>query len=309
MPELSLHLWIIIQSVVWGLAGASLGWVLLDWLGGGRASWESKGRFEIARRERLREANQLFKAFEPGIARLAAWNERRNPVLMTKMNHNLVVSAEKLPWKASEYLAYRQVESVFAGIVIGVIGYLVFEDPWVGVGCGVAGLFLYVNMAVKSLEKAANKRLLHFKRRLPFAIDLMALMMEAGASFQDAMGTVVKESQGHPIADEFGQIIRDISLGRTRQESLISMQHRLNDDDVTEIVFAVNKGEELGTPLGQILRNQAEQMRLKRSQWAEKASSEAQVNIVFPGMIIMIACLLIIVAPFIINTIVAEAGQ
>jgi len=306
MPEFSEHTWIIIQSVVWGLAGAALGWAFLELLGGGKATWADRGRFEVTRRAKLQQGNPLFQSFESGIAQLAAWNERRNPALMDKMNRHLAVSAEKVPWKAPEFLAVKQVEGVFVAILMGVVGYFVFEDPFIGAACGIGGGYLYVEMAVKSLEKKAKLRLLRFKQRLPFAIDLMALMMEAGASFQDAMGTVVRESQGHPIAEELGQIQRDISLGRTRHDALVTLQTRLNDDDVTEIVFAVNKGEELGTPLGKILSNQAEQMRLKRTQWAEKASSEAQVNIVFPGMIIMVACLMIVVAPFIINAIYAE---
>ena len=44
-------------------------------------------------------------------------------------------------------------------------------------------------------------------------------------------------------------------------------------------------------------------MRLKRSQWAEKAAGTAQVNIVLPGMVIMIACLIIIGAPFILEAV------
>ena len=41
-------------------------------------------------------------------------------------------------------------------------------------------------------------------------------------------------------------------------------------------------------------------MRIKRSQRGEKAAAEAQVNIVFPGMIVMIACLLVVIAPILL---------
>ena len=45
-------------------------------------------------------------------------------------------------------------------------------------------------------------------------------------------------------------------------------------------------------------------MRLKRAQWGEKAASEAEVQMVFPGMVTMIACLLVIVAPIVLPVIV-----
>ena len=74
----------------------------------------------------------------------------------------------------------------------------------------------------------------------------------------------------------------------------------MEDSDIAEFVFAIIKGEELGTPLSTILREQANQMRLKRSQWGEKAAAEAEVQIVFPGMITMVACLLVIIAPILL---------
>jgi tight adherence protein C len=64
---------------------------------------------------------------------------------------------------------------------------------------------------------------------------------------------------------------------------------------------AIIEGEALGTPLADTMRTQAEQIRLKRSQWAEKAAEESKVALVFPAMIIMVACLAIVVAPFILG--------
>ena len=49
--------------------------------------------------------------------------------------------------------------------------------------------------------------------------------------------------------------------------------------------------------------DQAEQMRLKRSQRGEKAAAECEVKIIFPGMVLMIACLLVIITPIILPTI------
>jgi hypothetical protein len=44
-------------------------------------------------------------------------------------------------------------------------------------------------------------------------------------------------------------------------------------------------------------------MRLKRSQWAEKAAAHAQVKIVFPGVLVMVACLLVVMAPIMLPAI------
>jgi tight adherence protein C len=158
----------------------------------------------------------------------------------------------------------------------------------------------YPWLMLRNVSDMAARRRRAIKMRLPVTVDLITLMMEAGAGFAEAMRTAATEQAGHPIGDELAAVCRDISLGRSRSEALQDMANRLSDDDVSEFVFAVNKGEELGTPLTAIFRIQANQTRLKRSQWLEKASAEAQVNMVFPGMVIMIACLMIVAAPFIL---------
>jgi tight adherence protein C len=146
------------------------------------------------------------------------------------------------------------------------------------------------------------------KRRFSAAIDLMSLMMEVGASFPQALETVNRESQGHALGEELERIVKDIELGRPRKSALEDFAHRVADDDVSELVFAVVEGEELGTPMASILQSQAEQMRKKRSQWAEKAAEESQVALVFPAMIIMVACLITVAAPFVLNAVFSFRG-
>jgi tight adherence protein C len=133
------------------------------------------------------------------------------------------------------------------------------------------------------------------------AIDLLTLMIEVGGNFQESLQMVAERLQTTPLGSELNKIISDTAAGTPRREALRGFAERVDDDDARELVFAIVQGEELGTPLAAILRRQANQMRQKRSQWAEKAAEEAQVNIVFPAMVIMVACLIIVAAPFIIN--------
>lgn len=100
---------------------------------------------------------------------------------------------------------------------------------------------------------------------------------------------------------------RDINMGK-RDDALRNFARRVQDDDVAEFVAGVIEGEKLGTPLAQIFRVQAEQMRQKRSQWAEKAAAESEVALVFPAMLIMVACLIIVAAPFVLTAIFNPGG-
>ena len=66
------------------------------------------------------------------------------------------------------------------------------------------------------------------------------------------------------------------------------------------LVFACNESEELGVPIAETLKSQADRMREKRMAWAEKAAHEAEVTMVFPSMLIMMACLITVGTPFIL---------
>ncbi|MES2788613.1 MAG: type II secretion system F family protein, partial [Planctomycetota bacterium] len=202
------------------------------------------------------------------------------------------------PWTPHDFLATRKVEAGLSGVVVGLLLWPIL-GPIVAAAGAVIIASSYVIFWGVRVQELAQKRRTIFLKRLPYAVDLLALMMEAGAAFDEAVATLVEESPKHPIGEEFGYLLREIHLGRSRRDALIQLRDRMDDDNVREFVTAILNGEEFGTPLSRILRTQADQMRLKRSQWAEKAAGEAQVKIVFPGIMIMIACLLIIVTPFI----------
>ena len=126
-------------------------------------------------------------------------------------------------------------------------------------------------------------------------------MMEVGGNFYDSLVVISQDAADHPLGQELARVVADTQSGRSRKEALLTFAHRLDDEDVKDLVFAIVKGEELGTPIASILTNQAVQMRRKRSQWAEKATQESQVTLVFPAMVIMVGCLILAAAPFVLT--------
>ncbi|HEX4412733.1 MAG TPA: type II secretion system F family protein [Lacipirellulaceae bacterium] len=259
--------------------------------------------FERQRREELRTGSFMYRWFEPLVDELAKLIGGRNSAL-DSLRQNLVASREKLPWKPEEFLAVKWLEGALSGggvfLALWLLGW-----PTMAALFGVSIALLYGLLTPKTIHDRAKKRLARVRLRLPFAVDLIALTMEAGGGFQECLQTAVSENGDHPLTDELAEVLRQISLGRPRSEALKALEDRLQDEDIKEMVFAINKGEELGTPLSAILRDQAEQMRLKRSQRGEKAAAEAEVKIVFPGMVLMIACLLVVIAPIILPAIFA----
>ncbi len=286
-------------SVATVAAVASFVWTLVSVITYPKAKLDlGQDSFEHERRTAIRKASVIYRWLEPLIHELARLFRHKGAKL-DDLQRNLVVSKEKLPWKAEEFLATKFVEGTLIGLSMFGIGFWLGYHTLATLLAAPTMLF-YSSLYSKTMADRAKKRMHKLRIRMPFAIDLIALMMEAGGGFQESLETVVEENQSHPVGDEFGEVLRQIALGRTRAEALRSLQTRMDDDDISELVFAINKGEELGTPLSAILRDQADQIRIKRSQWGEKAAAEAEVQLVFPGMVVMIACLLVILGPILL---------
>ena len=64
---------------------------------------------------------------------------------------------------------------------------------------------------------------------------------------------------------------------------------------------SIIQSEELGTPISDIFRSQADVLRVKRTQRAETLAGEAGVNMLLPGVLVMAATVLIILAPFLLE--------
>ena len=255
--------------------------------------------FEQQRRGQLREGSFSYRRFEPLVGELASIQTAMGGKKLENLRTQLRLVPGMLPWEPQEFIAAKQVEALLWSLLVLP---LAFRLPWMIVAI-LVGLLIwgYPELQIKSVKDKAARRMRLLKLRLPFAMDLMALMMEAGATFQEALGTVVRESKDHPLGQELAVVNHETALGRSRKEALWALARRVEDDDLRELVFAVVKGEELGTPLSRILSDQSGQLRTKRSQWAEKAAGEAQVKIVYPGMLIMLACLAIVVSPFLLK--------
>jgi tight adherence protein C len=292
------------------LAAASFGliaWTVADIALCPRVVSERDGRFERERRSELRKSNSTYRLCEPLID---DWNRlwKFKSSKLAEVEEYLKAAGVREPWKPEEYLNAKRIEGIFIAIgsflvCLTIVGSSLF-------GSMLFSLIIFQvqqALTVRTLKSQAVIRQMAMKRRFAGAIDLMALMMEVGAGFQECLDVAARESKNTPLGEELSLVQKEISMGALRGKALAGLAERTRDPDMSEVIISINEGEELGTPLTSILRNQADQMREKRSQWAEKAAEESQVAIVFPAMLIMVACLLIVVAPFVV-TVIAGGG-
>lgn len=287
----------LIPSVLSALAVAALAYVLLELMTSRRRGREEVGKFEAERRSKLRTEDVVYKWFEPWVDELAgSFPEEK----AAAVDRDLRGAGMPEAWTGREYLAVSKLYSYLLCIPFGIIGHIIGGATG-ALGLGAAGMFGYPSYAIRDLAKRAKRRRTKIKRRFSAMIDLMSIMMEVGGGIDASLRVVADQSVGHPLGSELRRLIDQMDLGIERTDAFRSFDDRITDDDISELVTAIVEGERLGTPLADILKVQADQIRRKRSQWAEKAAEESQVALVGPAMIIMIACLLAVVGPFVLN--------
>jgi tight adherence protein C len=131
-----------------------------------------------------------------------------------------------------------------------------------------------------AIYQIAYNRREQIRKDLPDAMDLLTITVEAGLAFDAAVTQVARNTEG-PLADEFYRVLQEVQLGRSRSEALEQMAERINVEELNIFVSAVVQADSLGIPIAQVLRVQAKEMRVKRSQRAEEAAMKVPVKIHF----------------------------
>ena len=252
----------------------------------------------------IRKKSFAFRNFEPLVR--AFENDDEDYEQNKAYDHYLDIKGEAPPWKASTYIATKKVEAIIRGVVATLAWYFKFAEASIFFGVCLALLFYAVIVAATKSEALTIKR--RIVQRLPFVIDLMALVRLANGSFGESLEILAKENDDHPIGEVFERARSDSERGRTQREVLGEMARRMNDPAFDEMATAIINADELGRPVAQTLSELAAQMRLRRQQHGEALSGKAQVTIMYPALLIMVACLLIIVAPFVLQYMQNDGG-
>lgn len=143
---------------------------------------------------------------------------------------------------------------------------------------------------------------------LPDTLDQMTIAVEAGLGFESAMARAGKNGKG-PLAQELVRTLQDIQVGQSRREAYLAMADRTTVTDLRRFIRAVVQADVYGTALGDVLRTQAHQMRLKRRQRAEEKAMKIPVKVIFPLILCILPTLFIVLlGPAVIDIMDAFSG-
>jgi tight adherence protein C len=156
------------------------------------------------------------------------------------------------------------------------------------------GALLGYRLPYGYIQGKASARTHEVLKALPFTLDLLSISVEAGMALDGAMAIVAEKSRG-PMADELNLTLREIRLGKGRNEALIDMADRINLDELRAFITAVTYIAKLGGSLVDVIRIQAGAMRIKRRQRAEEKAMKTPVKIMIPLVLFIFPSMFVVI--------------
>ncbi|HYS09761.1 MAG TPA: type II secretion system F family protein [Myxococcales bacterium] len=214
-----------------------------------------------------------------GLGALAKANDRWvNPSWLHRIDAWLLTAGRPRDLTAGETIALSEAGAA-AGLGLGVASCL-----WLPLGIGASLAFAVAGALAPALWLRDRIRLRRraISRALPCALDLLTLSVEAGLDFAAALSKVAERGRAGPLAHELSVVLRELRLGKTREDALRNLARRVELPVLTSFVQALVHADRMGTPLGKVLRILSTQLRVERTQRAEKLANQAPVKLLVP---------------------------
>jgi tight adherence protein C len=243
---------------------------------------------EVAKND-LPAAERLVKPFLVGMHAIAV---RLSPAgTGQRLVAQLDSAGNPKPWTLESIMGVKGA-TLLLGAALGMLlgGGLTAKGLMITVGAAAAGFFL-PDLLLYNLAKRRQEEL---RRGLANALDMLTVCVEAGQGFDAALMQVARSITG-PVAGEFTRALQEIQLGKPRGEAFAGVARRSNIMEMRTFVTALVQADRLGLPIGAVLREQAQQMRLIRRQVAEEKAQKVPVKIVFPLLTCIFPALFIVI--------------
>ena len=243
------------------------------------------------------ELNPSFeeRVLIPTRERLLGLGKRLTPAgQLGKMAERLEAAGSPAGWDVNRVISVKVLAGA-VGLLLGITLPLVLGASFaVVLGCAIGLTLLGFFGPDLAIYQIAYNRRDQIRKDLPDALDLLTITVEAGLAFDAAMTQVARNTEG-PLAEEFYRVLQEIQLGLARGDALQTMADRVDLDELNTFVSAVIQADSLGIPIAQVLRVQAREMRIKRSQRAEEAAMKVPVKILFPLIFCILPALFVVV--------------
>ncbi|HVL05348.1 MAG TPA: type II secretion system F family protein [Acidimicrobiales bacterium] len=203
------------------------------------------------------------------------------PFFAERARQRLQVAGYGQPETAERYLAAKVV-LLATGVPLGALVVAVLHPTGLmaaavlalpPVACAVAPDAL--------LQRRIRRRQAAFRAALPDFLDLLTISVEAGLGFEQAVDRIARGTEG-VLAEEFRRVLGETVAGSSRAVAMRSMAERVDLPEMRAFVLAVVQADGFGISIGDVLRSQSEEMRVRWRQVAQERAQKAPVKILVP---------------------------
>ncbi len=236
------------------------------------------------------------------------WADHASPLQARRIRSDLIAAA--LPLDVSEIRGLQGFLAATLGAIACLMTFIMSANWIYGLLGGLAFGYLGWIYPVAWVTRHAVERKDKMSKCMPYAIDLITVAMEAGQDFGAAVRNLVNDGPRGPLRDEFGVTLREVELGKSRVEALKTMADRIQLDEFRSLVTSVIQSSEMGASIAATLKIQAEEIRRRRFQRAERQAARAPSLMLIPtALFILPSVFIIIFVPIIIRAMNSGLGR
>jgi tight adherence protein C len=149
------------------------------------------------------------------------------------------------------------------------------------------------NLYLRHRERVRQREVFE---KLPDAIDLMTVMVEAGLGLDAAIARVAQEIcvQSPVLEDEFRMVGLELRAGASREQALRNLAVRTGVAEVNMLVSVLIQTDRFGTSMAESLRVHSETLRTKRRLRAEEAAAKISLKLLFPLLFCIFPSIMIV---------------
>jgi tight adherence protein B len=174
----------------------------------------------------------LTKVFYPFLEdRWFMWQRRRIDTITPKLDKMFLdISLKKI-----------LLIDILSPLLSGLLGFMLTHKLWLALGAAGLGLIIPV-LIVKRMEIMRRKS---FAAQLVDGLLILSSSLKAGLSLLQAFEQLVDEMPA-PISQEFGLVIRQMQMGVSLEEAMLSLKKRIRVDELDMVITAMLVARETG---------------------------------------------------------------
>jgi len=237
----------------------------------------------------------MERILKPLLKKISAVIQKYTPVRKKEfIDKKLDYAGRPLGWDSMEFISAQYATAVGIAILVFILSNATTYGSRTGILVSVIALLVGYVLVDFVLTTTIKQRQKAIEKELPDVLDLLTISIEAGLGFDAAVQRVVQKSEG-PLAAEFNQALQEMRIGKTRRESLKDLGERNGVDDLSKFVEAIIQADQLGVSLGNVLRNQSDQMRVLCRQRIEEKAMKAPVKMLIPLVLFIFPTIFVVI--------------